>query len=479
MDSTSEFVYTPLADPLSEIRLLRFLRYDGSLEFEIGHYNLIEFGTTSKLNEEHTENTSTYIAMSYTWGSAEKTHCIMLNGELFKVGANCHYALSQAVKLEQYPATHQHYWMDQICIDQGALKEKGKQVSNMGEVYRRATAVFACIGRHADDSKFVFDLVNSLDLNDFIAVPSFPDVERFEILQRVIERQGIDDPKFERTFRSLSSLAERPYWDRLWIAQELYLSRLTIVLCGADSVLLSSLAEVWSSIIWFETPEHEDPTLLSAPLESHDAMPMTMGYVHDPPEAWAAGVPLGDAVALSQHLHCFDRRDALYGLRAMVHWPDSVDPPQPDYTVSTTGLFWTFVPYVTRHDDYHPDRTMLCEDANLALIRDTLAVNDDSVHLLGKDMHRCQTLWRALHGANSRMEATTLSKLLEHLKDTLNTRRQDWLHSASSKTAIPDQDDIQISRGTLHRHDFAFLPLEGDILETTNVVPEKLRPMHH
>lgn len=107
----STFAHTPLEDAATDIRLLRYLDHatDGSLIFELGNYMLPE-------SRQDPVSHPPYVPISYTWGSAEKTHSISVHGRCLAIGANSHYALSQAVAARERSISPQYYWMDQICI---------------------------------------------------------------------------------------------------------------------------------------------------------------------------------------------------------------------------------------------------------------------------------------------------------------------------------------------------------------------------
>ncbi|KAH8788136.1 heterokaryon incompatibility protein-domain-containing protein, partial [Diaporthe sp. PMI_573] len=89
-----------------------------------------------------------YHAISYTWGDLESNITILINDKTFRVRMNCEFALKQAY----WYGKSCYYWVDAVCIDQGNLEEKGKQVAMMGMIYKSADHVLACVGDHADDS---------------------------------------------------------------------------------------------------------------------------------------------------------------------------------------------------------------------------------------------------------------------------------------------------------------------------------------
>ncbi|EGP85205.1 uncharacterized protein MYCGRDRAFT_28495, partial [Zymoseptoria tritici IPO323] len=123
------FKHGPLRDSETQIRLIRLKpgRQDDNIELELSTWNFA--------------NAPEYHAISYTWG-ADVRRIIFINGLAHWVRHNCHYALMQA-RLH-YPETY--IWLDSICIDQGANKEKSHQVAMMKDIYVKADWVLACIG---------------------------------------------------------------------------------------------------------------------------------------------------------------------------------------------------------------------------------------------------------------------------------------------------------------------------------------------
>ncbi|KAH7381145.1 heterokaryon incompatibility protein-domain-containing protein [Phaeosphaeria sp. MPI-PUGE-AT-0046c] len=99
-------------------RQFRLLRLCNSSECAM-NYQLI----TSSL-----ENHPPYVALSYTWGEETSTGSINIDGKKFKIGTNL---LSF---LDTYHAD-EYLWIDQICIDQSNIEERNHQVGMMWEFY--------------------------------------------------------------------------------------------------------------------------------------------------------------------------------------------------------------------------------------------------------------------------------------------------------------------------------------------------------
>ena len=134
----SEFQYFDLPDAATHIRLLRIIAAEEDNDVQCG------------LSVWSLESAPPYNAISYTWGARTETKTIQLNGHRLVVRSNCEYVLRQT-----YLYDHNMYiWIDALCIDQGNVPENNVQVAMMGDLYKRAERVLACIGQHADDSEY-------------------------------------------------------------------------------------------------------------------------------------------------------------------------------------------------------------------------------------------------------------------------------------------------------------------------------------
>jgi hypothetical protein len=87
-----------------------------------------------------------YKALSYTWGDANDTVPIILNGRCFYVTRNLERALRRLQSANQESV----YWIDAISINQTDVAERTQQVSLMRKIYEMAEEVFVWIGSAAE-----------------------------------------------------------------------------------------------------------------------------------------------------------------------------------------------------------------------------------------------------------------------------------------------------------------------------------------
>jgi hypothetical protein len=164
-----------------------------------------------------------YHATSYTWGDPESNATILINDQTFRVRTNCELVLEQAYVYKKGC----YYWVDAICINQEDLQEKSQQVGMMGQIYKSAQHVLACVGNHADDSRFFYQELTTW------AIAKRPR-SHLNIIRRICLRRGIFTAL--RFIHAAIDFTKRPYFSRLWILHELRNAKESSILCGTDVV---------------------------------------------------------------------------------------------------------------------------------------------------------------------------------------------------------------------------------------------------
>ncbi|KAF1828623.1 HET-domain-containing protein, partial [Decorospora gaudefroyi] len=135
----------------------------------------------------------TYEALSYVWGDASDTSSMILDRTLYPITKNLECAL-RYLRSKEAPRV---LWVDAICINQDDQDEKSEQVPMMGEIYSRATKVYAWLGEADRQINCIFDIL----------------------------QDDLDDDILHEEFNWLRALYMRPYWRRVWIVQELVLAK--------------------------------------------------------------------------------------------------------------------------------------------------------------------------------------------------------------------------------------------------------------
>ncbi len=166
-----------------------------------------------------------YVALSYTWGDATNTRNIIVNGHQVAIGANLESAL-QALRHKAAIKSGYKLWVDAICINQQDIAERGREVRRMGKIYRQAHDVVIWLGNEGAKSDKAMYLIRTLSNAD----PKGQDILGISLRNK-------PDLLGQGCWRALGELLDRPYWDRLWVLQEIGLGwDRTSVLCGQQAV---------------------------------------------------------------------------------------------------------------------------------------------------------------------------------------------------------------------------------------------------
>ena len=169
-----------------------------------------------------------YEALSYHWGDSKSKSIIKCNEASKAVTENLFAALCQI----RSPTRSRLLWIDAICINQSSDGEKTHQVRLMRRIYEAAQRVLIWLGPSSTDSWRAMALVPRL-LRAKQAQAAANDKRRFYELnvegQKAYDLPYIIDPAYP----ALAALLDRAWFSRVWIIQELAVSREAVVLCGS------------------------------------------------------------------------------------------------------------------------------------------------------------------------------------------------------------------------------------------------------
>ena len=301
-----------LDDPNTEIRLLKFapqahFEHQDELWLELSAWTVPEWAKDNTYVAGVQEDihitpsprkppVPSYVAVSYTWGRNDTAYRIYVNNRHFAIRSNCHYALKQV--WAHYP--DQYIWLDSICINQDDADEKSIQVQRMGPIFAQADHVLICIGPHSNGSESLLDYGH--ELREFHRSttqehgqqdPGEVPESYFDALRFLRNRVHVTE-----CLEAIRAFADRPYWSRLWIVQEIACAQSKQILCG-DLVLDFEYTKYFQVILG---PEGYDyfRTVTS--------------------KASPGSLSLHEAVMRFQTFHCSDVRDRLFGILGLINW---------------------------------------------------------------------------------------------------------------------------------------------------------------
>ncbi|KAK1573798.1 heterokaryon incompatibility protein [Colletotrichum navitas] len=261
LEDLPDYKYTPLEDPSQDVRIVELLpgKFDDDIIIRIHHIRLtpppqrgkvwkttlaeivdrrfffrdMKTGKTqwehprTKLHPRRTiqyevppkdASFPQYETLSYVWGSSAKTAVITVDRP-DKEG------LARLAVTESLITNKRNLWIDAICLNQSDNFEMGQQVPRMGEIYLHAYTGTAWLGTEGDGSTHAF--------------------EALRYLGDQVEEQWYDPdfelPYSEETWNAIISLMRRPWFNRLWVVQEIHPG--AFLQAGHDKIALTSFSE--------------------------------------------------------------------------------------------------------------------------------------------------------------------------------------------------------------------------------------------
>lgn len=170
-----------------------------------------------------------FTALSYTWSPPPATKLIFVNGRWRCIRANLYDFLQRGAK-EKY--MREPLFIDALCIDQRDIEEKEIQVQLMGDVYRQAGQVVVWLPCEAKSHRDLYVLREAIAALES-APQSMADGNQKHL--SVLSALELLLP----AYFVLCAFSPNPFWNRLWILQELILAQnLAIQLPSLDAVNL-------------------------------------------------------------------------------------------------------------------------------------------------------------------------------------------------------------------------------------------------
>ena len=176
-----------------------------------------------------------YIAVSYVCGDPTTSSFLRVNEQILQITNN----LEMALRHLQDILKSSRLWIDAVCISQSDAVEKSAEIRRMFSIYANAKTVVSWLGPAADDSDLAIRSIDKMGCHVLSCGP----------LQEILA--GCHDHKIEQLKRNatigqgsevtipispLVSLFQREFWRRIWIMQEVTMSKVLIFVCGQSSV---------------------------------------------------------------------------------------------------------------------------------------------------------------------------------------------------------------------------------------------------
>jgi hypothetical protein len=156
-----------------------------------------------------------YETLSYVWGDIGDAITILADGRTVSVTKS----LETALRHLRYPDRSRTLWVDYICINQEDVLERNQQVTKMGFIYEQANSVLVWLGLATLNSRVGMEILR------YFANEKRPQsCPVWQTYPQSLVYQGLQD------------VMTRPWFERMWVVQEVGRSRRAILLCGQDCV---------------------------------------------------------------------------------------------------------------------------------------------------------------------------------------------------------------------------------------------------
>ena len=303
-----------------------------------------------------------YEAISYTWGSMKPTEEIMVDGCKLEVTKSVYEVLASYSSL----FLPKLLWIDAVCIDQNNLEEKALQVPLMQRIYRSAdiTSVFLGQAPLPDTPKHEHELLLPYRYDSLLrshaefcqsAHVVFDLFREFHVLQEQLRGDGttiyemhemVRPSKYKpRVWMALQRLLQHPWFQRVWIVQEVALSSHVQVSYGGDVIDWETMGEAVQKLqrsrnfrLWLEW-EHGIQLRHIQYTNMYNILRIDgMREKLHPREkyGWAQYPKMADVLREGFFFRATNPRDQVYGLIALCESPGQL---QVDYKMSIEDTY--------------------------------------------------------------------------------------------------------------------------------------------
>ena len=266
-----------------------------------------------------------YKTISYAWGDAHHTGCILVGDLELTVPSSLELCLRYLRSNE----TELALWTDAICIDQTNLSERALQVMQMGYIYWNCTSMYIWLGEPGPVSQSgnPFEMVlRWADNQHFYNYPGFS--RSSETGEWVFE----DNPVYQRMYEVFLDFISRSWWTRLWCVQE-------IALCPQATVVMGKWQIPWETVLKAKINHSRHDEECCAGIANQ--MPAKYTYFADHVLNLSQRFDLTDmdqTVRSLRYKLCKDPRDKIYGLLGLL-WKNPKAKFFPNYSLPVGALY--------------------------------------------------------------------------------------------------------------------------------------------
>ncbi|KAI4253809.1 MAG: hypothetical protein L6R42_007445 [Xanthoria sp. 1 TBL-2021] len=317
----ADYKYTPLDEEAGEIRLLTLLP---------GRFNT-PICITLETKILSSKKIPKFTALSYAWGSdldCLNIHVVAKRGvqgvksATLSVTRNLFEGLKHLRQIRRATVL----WIDQLCVDQRNLEERGNQVLRMPDIYSLAKGVIVWLGPEIDDSN--------------LAMKIFNDIGQDVIVDWALWKYHVDPSSSlyshdlhlsSQQSLSITNLLSRSWFERLWVVQEICLTQKWVcMLCGFKRI---SSVDFGNAIIYLASNDS---------CNNATQRDILVGILKLFKLKEDSGFTLEMVLHENRHRTCSDKKDRVYAVLSLLPEEEKLGI-HPDYTTSASDVFENIV----------------------------------------------------------------------------------------------------------------------------------------
>lgn len=273
-----------------------------------------------------------YEALSYTWGLADGP--IDLFVDIFR-GSDQSLPLTQnlecALQHLRYIDKPRILWIDAICVNQQDLSERSKQVARMADIYSLAKEVLVWLGPEADNSTSAMETLRNM--GNLVEIDFSSNTLSPSSNARYSDEFALSDPAqtlicTAKQFMPIHLLFGRPWFERLWIQQEIRLATSALIVCGFQTLPWPAFTRA-SAALWGRRIDDKE-------LGNHAAaFKQRRSHINSLCTGRAYS-DFDDLLTMTKRCKCTDPRDRVYALLNLIDFNYGI---VPNYEKSVTEVY--------------------------------------------------------------------------------------------------------------------------------------------
>ncbi|MCJ1394390.1 hypothetical protein MMC18_007268 [Xylographa bjoerkii] len=278
-----------------------------------------------------------YEALSYVWGDGAANGHLKCDGKDLPITRNLITALCRLRLISM----DRLLWIDQLCINQNNLRERGSQVNMMRSIFKSAKTVLVWLGLdHEQEAEHAKSLITAIIplVSEDGEDDGIEKMMHFPTDKSLIEH-GLP-PRDHPEWDALVHLTRLPYFKRVWVIQEVSVASKVLMLWG----------ETEFDMLWFRSAiswASRNNCAFSTDVESaEDSKPGL-----DAAPFMVVNRPSGSLLQLlerTEACQASDPRDKVYALLGLVdtHLSEVIPLPEADYTRPLVRVYCDTTRYI-------------------------------------------------------------------------------------------------------------------------------------